>query len=426
MTIFEKYLACTRQSEPPTVYHRWSAISVVAAALGRTCWLPFGHFRIFPNLYVMLIGEVGARKSTAIKMSRSMLSAVGYETFAADKTTKEKFLLDLEGHITDDMSELTDKQQKQRIYDAVMRENLWGEEGFTAEAREVYISADEFNEFAGAGNLEFYSTLGNLWDWDNETIPFKQRLKNSRSVSIYQPTINILGGNTPDNFARCFPAEIMGQGFLSRMLIIHGEPSGRKFTFPPPPDKELTDAVTTNLRDIRSGKIKGEIAISTSARTIFDKIYNSWTDLADVRFKSYSSRRFTQLLKLSIIHAAGMGSPEITDEIAIISNTVLSAAENNMATAIGQFGKGKHSQVADDVMKLLGKARKPMEIQQIWSQTYKDLEKVQQLGEILQALQNAGKIQYIKAQGYLPKKSVGRQNEFVDWKLLTEEERLGL
>jgi hypothetical protein len=45
-----------------------------------------------------------------------------------------------------------------------------------------------------AGNLDFLSTLGALWDWDDEGATYKQRFKNSKSISIFQPTISLLGG----------------------------------------------------------------------------------------------------------------------------------------------------------------------------------------------------------------------------------------
>ena len=45
----------------------------------------------------MLIGHPGARKSAAIKAARKIISGAGYSTYSAEKTSKEKFLLDLEG-----------------------------------------------------------------------------------------------------------------------------------------------------------------------------------------------------------------------------------------------------------------------------------------------------------------------------------------
>ena len=95
--LFELYFEYVRDTEPPLIYHRWSLIAAVGAFLGRRYYMPFGDGRIFPNQYVMLIGNPGTRKSTAIKTSKKLLSSAGYDMFAAEKTTKEKFLQDLAG-----------------------------------------------------------------------------------------------------------------------------------------------------------------------------------------------------------------------------------------------------------------------------------------------------------------------------------------
>lgn len=441
MNFLDAYVEYTKESEPPFTYHRWCAISMVGALLGRSVWFEHGHFRVFPNLYVMLLGEPGARKSTAIKIMKRIAANAGYDKFAADKTTKEKFLLDLEGHVTDEMQDALNNKKAGKNYDAIMEANLWGTEGLAArEPRETLIAADEFNEFAGTGNLEFYTTLGNLWDWDNEDAPFTQRLKNSRSVSIYQPTISILGGNTPENFSRAFPPEIIGQGFLSRMLLIHGERSKRKYTFPPVPEKDKTDAIVSFTRGILQRKTVGAVSRSREADALFDSIYREWQELGDIRFRSYSTRRFTQLLKLSIIVCASnllqssnaSGEREhgasftITEQDVIVANTILSAAEFSMPRALGEFGKSKYSDVSNKILDLLISSRKPMKIHDIWKEVNRDLEKLSQLGDIMAALQQAEKIQYIKDTGFLPKRAVPKKAKFVDWSLLTEEERNGV
>src|SRR6187402_2504281 len=104
--LFDMYFEYVKDTESPKVYHRWSIISAVATALGRRCWLPFGANRIFPNMYIMLVGNPGTRKSVAIKGVRKVLSAAGYDKFSAERTSKEKFLLDLQGDTSADSSEI--------------------------------------------------------------------------------------------------------------------------------------------------------------------------------------------------------------------------------------------------------------------------------------------------------------------------------
>ena len=91
------YLEYTSGTECPVLFNRWSAIAGIGAFLGRGYSLLHGHFPINPNIYCMLMGTPGTRKSTSIKLIKNLLTKAGYETVAADKTSKEKFLVDLAG-----------------------------------------------------------------------------------------------------------------------------------------------------------------------------------------------------------------------------------------------------------------------------------------------------------------------------------------
>jgi hypothetical protein len=419
----EEYLSYLQETESPYNYHRWCGISVVGALLGRNFYLEHGHSRIFPNIYCMLLGEPAARKSTAIKIAKRLVSASGYDNLGADKTTKEKFLLDLEGLHEDPEEIAKSGASPQQIYDAVTERNLFGPDSFISEPREVFIMADEWNEFTTPGNGEFYTTLGNLWDWDDEQRPFTQRVKNTKSVSIFQPTVSILGGNTPEKFAEAFPPAIIGGGFLSRMILVHGERSERKYPFPPKPDPAATELIVQRMRDIRA-KQRGVAALDADAVKVLSEIYlEGGFDIDDVRFRAYNNRRFTQLIKLCLIHAAARDTNIIGREIVIAANTALAAAERYMPKAIGEFGKAKNSDVANKIMELLDSALKPMSAKDIWRHVHSDLEKLTQLGEVMQSLQTADKVMHVKDQGWLSKPGIRMKPKYVDWSLLTSEEQ---
>ena len=99
--LMDKYFSYVVDTEAPLIFHRWTLLSALGAMLGRQYYFPFGHFKIHPNMYLMLIGNPGSRKTTAIGLARKLLARTGYDTFAAQRTSKEKFLLDLEGVVGD-------------------------------------------------------------------------------------------------------------------------------------------------------------------------------------------------------------------------------------------------------------------------------------------------------------------------------------
>jgi hypothetical protein len=132
------YLDYTSDSEVPVSFNRWAAIAGVGAILERNLYIPFGHSHIFPNQYAMLIGNAGTRKSTAIKLMKSMLMKAGYTTISAEKTSKEKFLLDLSGIEGSPMGAGED----------ILDRNLFGDTP-ESEIRPMAIMADEANDFFG-------------------------------------------------------------------------------------------------------------------------------------------------------------------------------------------------------------------------------------------------------------------------------------
>lgn len=416
--LFATYFKYIDKTEPPLIFHRWSLLTCLGAHLGRRFYLPFGDFKISPNMYVMLIGDPGTRKSTAIKLAKKVLGHAGYETFAAERTSKEKFLLDLEG--------LVDDEGVVKDTNAVIR-NLFGEQDSSGgDPKEVFVCADEFNEFVGSSNLEFLSLLGSLWDWDDESQPFRQRLKTSRSVSIFQPTISILAGNTHSGFAEAFPPQAIGQGFLSRLLLVYGESSGKKITFPERPSDELKKQLSNQMLDIKK-HVVGEATMTPQARQMLETIYRTFEGLEDARFKHYSTRRFTHLLKLCLLTTACSMRTEIRAEDVLFANTLLTFTEHRMPQALGEFGKARNADVAARIMAVLAAARSPVDTPELWKQCQSDLDRPEDLNRLLAGLLQSGKVQWLARkqgngqQGYLiVRKLLSNKHLYCDFDLLPE------
>lgn len=418
----ELYLEYNKETEPPYTYHRWCALSALAAILGRNIHFPHGHFKIYPNLYTVLVGEPGSRKSTAIRIARKTVVAAGYNNIAADRTSKEKFLLDLQGAEED----LSAAGPHRGSYDRATEKNLWGPgEGDDTSPREVFITADELNEFIGTSNIDFCRMLGQLWDYEGT---YRSRIKNGVSVAIPEPTITILGGITPQDYALTFPPELIGQGFLSRIIHIRGEKSDRQFHIPPTPPKEITEAVQKLLAEIQS-KVRGIATVTPEADALLNEIYRGWKDIPDVRFRHYSTRRYTQLIKACLLCAGSRISTVITPEVIVRANTFLSAAEINMPKALGEFGKGKHSAVADQIIRMVQEATLPVSFKDIFREVHKNLDKPAELAIIIQGLEQAEKIHQVRGltgQGWLQVAQKTRILKYVDWSILTEEEQVAL
>jgi hypothetical protein len=404
---FTDYFKYIGESEAPDIYHRWTALSILGANLGRNVWLPFGHSVIYPNQYVMLMGPAGARKGTAINPGVNALRASGYRTFAPDAVSKEMFLAGI------GKSEIGAEDSYDLDLDTLVEEG----------ASETLVVAGEFNDFMGQGDMKFVTNLTNLWD----NLPhFHHPKLTGKDVFIIKPTINILGGNTQQGFALCIPPEAVGNGFCSRFIFVGSEATGKRITFPKPVSQEFKDKIVSRLKDMRESA-RGPLAFDPESESTFDRIYKEFKPIDDVRFTHYSSRRFIHLLKLCIILATADSRNIITASDAINANTILSAAERRMPKALGEFGRSRNSAATAAILEVLNRSHEPLSINQLWKLVHKDLNKVAELTDIILGLTRASKIQLVKAggkQGYMTKTVMEEKwdDNLLNAGYLTEEE----
>ena len=384
----ELYLKYHKGTEPPTIFHRWCAISMMATILGKNSWIEHGHSKIYPNQYIMLLGESGARKDTAIKAAVKLLRDSGFENIASSKTSKEKFLMDLQ-HGLDGENDAIDLDEVDKTSVGGLFESLGLQDD--SAVSEGLIAAGEFNVFIGHGNIEFIDLLTDLWDYHGV---FKQRFKTSKSIRVPNPYINMLIGNTAIGVSMSFPPEVVGQGFFSRLVIVYSDPSGRLVAFPPAPDQDVRIELISRLSELRM-TYSGEVSISPEGKNALEEIYLNYVKMEDSRFRSYSARRFTHLLKLCTICAADRLSHFITLQEVITANTILVYTEFYMSQGLGQFGKAKNSDVTSRILDILMTSNKIVTHRSLWSLVSRDLEKPAMLADILTNLVNAGKVMVV-------------------------------
>jgi hypothetical protein len=94
-----------------------------------------------------------------------------------------------------------------------------------------------------------------------------------------------------------------------------------------------------------------------------------------------------------------------------------------MPKALGEFGKARNSDVTHKLMTVIGAATKPVSITDLYKHVAHDLERRDQLIEILGNLTVAEKIHAVDNKGYLPIKSLPKEGAVgVDYSLFPEIE----
>lgn len=409
---FADYLNYTGGTEVPAHANRWSAIGMVGAWLGRDVYVKFGNAKLYGNQYIMLLGEAGSKKSTAIKTAKRTLKTAGYQNFSAEKISKEKFLTEL--------AKQQGNHTSNPLGNSVLDQQLFGEIE-DSDYRETWVCADEFNDFFANNIFEFVSTLGVLWDYEGK---YENQVKHGESVVIPNPNVSILAGNTPTTFAETFPLSAIGQGFFSRIIAVHVKSSGRKITRPRQPSEEASLAMTARLMQIKNYHT-GEVEITEESWGLIDKIYQNWKPIPDSRFESYSNRRLVHLLKIALVHAASRLSETIEPIDVRRANTVLDYTEHFMPEAFGEFGNSRNSGLTHKILKELELSEELMTIHDLWSKVQLDFDKLETYSSHITGMVQAGKLQF-SGEKLLPMKRVLHTptNEFLDYRYMVDEERM--
>lgn len=406
-------------SESPWIYHRWTLISSVAALLGRQASFPLGHDVIYPNMYICLMGNAGSRKSSAINVTKKLIAGTGYNTFAREKSSSQKFISDMGAGFDTITSKPKPKNAINELEDELEEMIISnGDYDLSNETpSEVYITAGELEDFLGANDASFLSLLTNMWD---NLDHYSHGKMTSDDIYIHEPTVNLIGGTTPTTFATVFPPEVIGQGMLSRMLLVYGGGARTKITMPPAPDPALLTFFTTHLTQIKE-QIKGHFTYTPEAYKVFDDVYQFDLDLNDNRLDSYVNRRHIHLYKLCMVLAACELTMEITEEIAVKANTILHWTERLMPKALGAFGKSSNSNITQSFMEALEKFPDGTTSSELFVRVGKDFKDMREFSETLHKLKANGEIVLNNGGNInLARKSTKVELPHVDFSLLKE------
>lgn len=284
----DTYMQFTENTEPPTLFRFWTAISVLASALQRKCFVQWGSSLLFyPNLYIILVGPSGVRKGTAMNPGLDLIEDIGKIKVAAQATSLQALIRRLKETNYQDPDLNTGKMQFHSS---------------------MTIFSKEFTVFLGYHNRELMSSLCDWYDcdrkWSYETIARKKE-------EIIGVWVNLFGATTPSLIRSSLPLDAIGGGLTSRIIYVYEEEIGKMVLLPmeTEEEKKLRKDLLHDLDKISmlSGQFKytqGFLDLWSDWRVESDKHPPFYDD----RFDGYISRRPNHVMKLSMIMSVSRGS----------------------------------------------------------------------------------------------------------------------
>ncbi len=337
------YIKYTEGSEPPLAYHTWIGVSMIAGALQRKVYLQMGFERIYPNMYVILVGPSGrARKGIALGIGKDLLSKLTSGlTLTSENATREALIRAMKGATS----------------------NVMMPDGKIVFQCSVTCFSEELSVFLGQNDIKF---LASLTDWYDSKDSWTYETKGTGKDHLQGVCFNLLGATAPEWLQSMLPQEAIGGGFTSRVIFVVEDQKSK--TVPEhiltEDETKIRNALVSDLAKINA--ISGPFTFHPAGK----KAYVDWyakhdSDLAkgnypveDERFTGYAERRATHIRKLMMIMSASRGSDRLlTVEDFTRANMLLKSTELKMSRAFGGLGQAKYAQVTEKVIDYISKVK---------------------------------------------------------------------
>lgn len=248
-------------TEAADEFHYVALLTVIGAVLGRSVSVACGR-PLHPNLYALLIGPSGDRKSTAAEAALRLLRQVAPEVLLLNGVGSQEGLMErMEG----------------------------AETGKELHSRTL-LFVDEMAALLKKGRRE---SSGSLLEFITEIFhgpDFKTHSTRSRAIHLEKPTLSILGASTPTWLEAALEEEDILGGFGNRFVYV---------TAPPKPDNPLPDLPDAHRLRALSEWIRGVARAPARVMTWAPGSLELWSDFYREwrRFLAGQPERTTAILR---------------------------------------------------------------------------------------------------------------------------------
>lgn len=325
----DEYLTLMEETESPREFLIWSLIATAAGLIGRNAWFESGPNHIVrPNLFVVLIGPAGVKKSTAIRQTLSLADSLSLNYGPTDTGGQRHGL----------MAALTGVHRAGREFRKSMMQIPHLESMLQPRVpSDMFLAAPELGRLMGQSNREMADFFVDLYD--GATIDYQTK---AGETVLKQPLVTLLGGTTPSSLASILPDNAATHGILSRTIFVYADQVHKQVPIPPEPTEEWLDSwhrLKQRLYWIDGNR--GNFRLGSRARELYVTLYPYKAELIDPRLESYQARRADHLLRVSICLAALRNDTEVIDSDILIAHDLLTVIEPKMRRALEFFGKSK-------------------------------------------------------------------------------------
>lgn len=373
--------------EAPRHMHFWTGVSTIAGVLRRRVWYEMGHFKWFPNFYIVIVAPPGiVSKSTTAGIGMDLLRNVTGVKFGPEIVTWQALATSFVN-----AAETYEYQGLHHIQSALT------------------IESSEFGNLLNPQDKDMVDILVTLWDGKG----IKKETKHSGNDTIENPWINLIACTTPSWIAGNFPEYLIGGGLTSRMVFVYADKKEKKIAYPRDHMRKDSDLQKAHLlEDLETIAVKclGPYELEPSAKKWGELWYDQHYDgekprnLDDDRFGGYFARKQTHIHKLAMVLAAATRDEMvITLEDIQLAETMVTDLEPDMAMVFSKIGKTDDSFYADRLINFVRRSGpKGVSYTEVYRFVYSQFPSLRDFDSIFAGALKAGFIRLENGPGGLP------------------------
>lgn len=325
------YREFTSGNEAHPTYHLFCSLIAVSSIVSRRVWLDMDYFTIYPNLYVVLVGPPGNRKSSAMATTKYLLRELKTIPFSGECISKEKLVEDMVEQERA-MEGLPDVFKDKRVYSPMT------------------VCVTELSEFLSISAAGMIGFLTDVYDQDF----YEHKTKNKGVNVITGPFLNVLACTTPEWITTYLRSDIISGGFSRRTIFIYETEKAARIPFPKvtPPMRAAWNRVLAHAG--RLATVRGPFIFHETAKEWYSKWYIALEVPKDENVVGYFETKHIQMLKIAMLVAMSEGT-ELVLHIRHLETALafLGLVEKNLGRVFQSMGRNQLNATATKILDVL-------------------------------------------------------------------------
>lgn len=366
----DELLEATSEAETPTSFIRWAGLCAIAASIRNKVYIQKGGiYKLYPNIYVLLVAKSGLRKGLAASVSKQLVSKVGNTRLISGRNSIQSIIQQLG-------TAYTLPSGGPPIVDST-----------------AFINSGEFSTIL-IRDPDALTILTDLYDGHYNEV-WKNTLKGSGIEELKNVCLTLLGALNQTHFSDLISHKDITGGFIARCIIVLEERRSRKNALLRPSNKVFDPAsLAVYLKEI--SKLSGPFNLDEGAIKVFEEWYDKF-EPETLDDKTGTANRIhdqilkvVQLIALSRRCALQITEEDMLDAMELTLGTSVNVERVTLGTGLSEKESGAKTKVF--ILSLLNAEGNKLTRRQTLKKHYGDFDAFD-LDKIVLTLEEAGAIQ---------------------------------